>query len=148
MIRVLSMNEQAASMASVWPQFKKARRPRHGGTSWIGDVKPHLGVFKIEITYALDFDFPHVRVLSPTLRRLPDNVEGELPHVYWQDGKPILCLFDPAQDEWDKSMLISRTTVPWSLDWLTCYEIWTMTERWVGGGRHPNQPVRPNEVTP
>lgn len=46
-------------------------------------------------------------------------------------------LYDPAKDEWDHSMLISETIVPWTLDWLACYELWLMTGRWTGGGRHP-----------
>ena len=33
-------------------------------------------------------------------------------------------------------MTIASTTVPWALDWLACYELWLMTGRWTGGGRH------------
>ncbi|ACP23444.1 hypothetical protein NGR_b19970 (plasmid) [Sinorhizobium fredii NGR234] len=58
-------------------------------------------------------------------------------HVYDRDGDPRLCLCDPAADEWDATMHLSRTIVPWSADWLACYELWLMTGRWTGGGRHP-----------
>lgn len=34
-------------------------------------------------------------------------------------------------------MHLSQTIVPWSADWLACYELWLMTGRWTGGGRHP-----------
>lgn len=33
-------------------------------------------------------------------------------------------------------MLISRTTVGWTIRWLAAYEFWEMTGRWIGGGRH------------
>ncbi|WP_161805388.1 hypothetical protein [Aliiroseovarius crassostreae] len=33
-------------------------------------------------------------------------------------------------------MLISRTTVGWTVRWLAAYEFWEMTGRWIGGGRH------------
>lgn len=38
--------------------------------------------------------------------------------------------------EWASSMFISRTTVGWTVRWLTGYEFWEMTGRWIGGGRH------------
>ena len=33
-------------------------------------------------------------------------------------------------------MTLASTTVLWALDWLACYELWLMTGRWTGGGRH------------
>lgn len=133
--RALSSDAQIASMKQVWPGFKLRGR-RAGSIRWVGQVRPQFQTYRIEIIhYALRT--PEVRVLSPDLARLPDNEEGQLPHVYPPASDPTLCLFDPKADEWDHSMLISRTIVPWSLDWLACYELWLMTGKWTGGDRHP-----------
>ncbi|WP_244438191.1 hypothetical protein [Afipia birgiae] len=45
-------------------------------------------------------------------------------------------------------MTIASTTVPWALDWLACYELWLMTGRWTGGGRHAgSQSAEATETT-
>ncbi len=32
---------------------------------------------------------------------------------------------------------ISRTIIPWAIEWLYYYEIWCVTGEWQGGGAHP-----------
>lgn len=132
----LSIDEQVSSMKAVWPRFvaKRTNRLRQFA-SWSGDVSPQFGKFTLEIRYQLG-DWPQVRILSPTLVRLPGNEEGQLPHIYPPFDDPTLCLFDPVAGEWDASMPIAQTIVPWALDWIACYELWLMTEKWTGGGRH------------
>ncbi|RWI16680.1 hypothetical protein [Mesorhizobium sp.] len=134
--RPLSIEEQVASMRRDWPGFRVSHLSRRDGAArWTGDLK-QFQVHRIEIRYRVDYA-PEVRVLSPALIRIPENPEGSLPHVYDRDGDPKLCLYDPATDEWDETMHLSQTIVPWSADWLACYELWLMTGRWTGGGRHP-----------
>lgn len=114
---------------------------------WVGDLvgleQPH----RISIDYRLppsaavaDSYFPTVRVLSPVLRLQPNAAEeAPLPHVYFESSNPLLsslCLFDPEAGQWTHDDLIASTTVPWSADWLACYECWLATGRWLGGGRH------------
>ena len=135
--RWLSIEEQVLLMERDWTGFRVSRMSRRGGSArFIGDLK-QLQVHRIEVGYQVGLT-PQVRVLAPALIRLPDNAEGSLPHVYDRDGDTRLCLFDPAADEWDPSMALSKTIIPWSADWLACYEMWLMTGRWTGGGRHPN----------
>jgi hypothetical protein len=104
----------------------------------VGSVRPQYASYSLEIRYEVG-SFPVVRVLSPELVRLPGNSEGQLPHVYPPAEDPTLCLFDPREREWTAEMTIATTTVPWALDWLACYELWVMTGRWTGGGRHAGQ---------
>jgi hypothetical protein len=47
-----------------------------------------------------------------------------------------LCLFDAEANEWTPFHMIAETTIPWTLDWLACYEGWRATGAWTGGGRH------------
>lgn len=135
-IRALTNTEQIVSMKITWPGLKLRGR-RSEAIRWIGNVRPQFQTYKVEIIHFIRAN-PAVRILSPELIRLPDNEEGQLPHVYPPATDPTLCLYDPCADEWDHSMLISQTIVPWILDWIACYELWLMTGKWTGGGRHPD----------
>lgn len=133
----LPLGEQIKGMKADWPMFKVKNVSANQSTArWVGTVKPHLVAYKLEIW--LKRGWPEARIRSPELTRLPDNSEGQLPHIYPPADDPTLCLFDPRADEWNPSMLISRTIVPWAIDWIACYEFWLMTGRWEGGGRHPS----------
>lgn len=133
---LLSVEEQIAAMRKIWPQFAARQIDRRAQSArWVGPVKPQYSSYTVEIRYQLGA-FPEVRVISPAPIRLPGNSEGQLPHVYPPAEDPTLCLFDPREDEWTPAMTIATTTVPWALDWLACYELWLMTGRWTGGGRH------------
>ncbi len=133
---LLSIDEQRARMAALWPRFSVGQFNRQRQEArWIGEVRPQFTRFTIDVRYRMGVA-PKVRVLRPTLVRLLENAEGQLPHVYPPTDDPTLCLFDPAANEWDATMYIAETTIPWSFDWIACYELWLMTERWTGGGRH------------
>ncbi len=134
--RFLSIDEQRAAMTAAWPMFACRDIDRAAQSArWVGTVMPQFTRYTLEISYRLGGQ-PDVRVLAPVLVRLPENVEGELPHVFPPADDPTLCLFDPRADEWDGSMAIASTIAPWSFDWIACYELWLMTGRWTGGGRH------------
>lgn len=134
--RTLTNIEQIESMKQLWPGLKLRGR-RESAIRWIGNLWPQFQTYRVEIIHRL-YAAPIVRVLSPELIRLPDNEEGKLPHVYQPASDPALCLYDPEADEWDHSILISKSIVPWTLDWLACYEFWLITGKWMGGGRHPS----------
>ncbi|MFX7029361.1 hypothetical protein ABTH93_20695, partial [Acinetobacter baumannii] len=79
---ILSIDEQVAAMKAAWPQFAARRIDRRAQSArWVGIVKPQYASFTLEIRYEVG-SFPEARVLSPELVRLPDNSEGQLPHVY------------------------------------------------------------------
>jgi hypothetical protein len=126
-------------MKGRWPRFAVRNRDADS-VQWVGTVEPQLSRYTIEIRYQLGA-FPKVRVLAPALTRLIDNSEGQLPHVYPPAEDPTLCLFDPELDQWDWSMSIADTTVPWTCDWLACYEYWIISGTWRGGGRHAGDPL-------
>lgn len=136
------MGKQIEAMKSKWPKFRLSSRLRLDGVLiWTGELSPQYETYKVELT--VDFNSPLltrkpiVRVLSPELKQMPDNPEGKLPHVYWgKNGDFGLCLYDPAAGEWHNHMLVANTLIPWTIDWLTCYEGWLLTGVWHGGGRH------------
>lgn len=134
-----------------WPGFI-AYPQDDGSVLWIGELTAIEVRYTLTIRFGLPegdvsdsyyWHFPEVRVVSPPLRPVFDAAEeAPLPHVYfdWEDlSLSPLCLFDPAAGEWGTNDLIANTTVPWTADWLACYEIWLATGRWQGGGRHMQQ---------
>lgn len=144
---VRSFGDQISSMKDMWPLLICTTGSRCGIARWIGPLRGIDRVFLVEILYShpnaagiLPLPFPMVTVVKPEL--VPKrNCDGrlELPHVYTDTSnysRSPLCLFDPRLGEWDPSMLINYTTVPWTVRWLACYEIWEATGRWVGGGTH------------
>jgi hypothetical protein len=79
-------------------------------------------------------NFPRVVVLDPPLE---PNEHGELPHFY-RDGS--VCLHEPHQ--WDESMLIADTILPWISEWLVYYELWRRSGVWYG-----NTPVLSKSIS-
>lgn len=61
--------------------------------------------------------------------------ERKVPHMY-SDGS--LCLYYPKYKEWDYTDKWAETLIPWASLWLYYYEIWLVTDEWLGGGLHSN----------
>lgn len=143
-----TMMQQIHSMQRRWPMFDMVPMGREY-VVWFGDLIGIQKRYRVMIEFGLPFDrtddppfrrFPQVRVVTPRLRPNFDAAEeAPLPHVYIDVAdlpNSPLCLFDPRAGEWSHNDLISLTTVPWTCDWLACYEGWLATGRWFAGGRH------------
>lgn len=99
---------------------------------WTGQLRPTplSRGYTVRMSYELG-ESPNVWVVDPPLERR----DGELPpHLY---PKQRLCLFLPGKREWDKTMSLAATIVPWASEWLMHYELWLATGVWSGGGEHP-----------
>lgn len=82
---------------------------------------------------------PHVFILEPKLRPRAGMAFYDIPHLLFNAEVPedsALCLFDPEGREWNATMLIADTTVPWASEWLHHYECWHFDGIWRG----PNAP--------
>lgn len=135
----LTIREQDLLLRKKWNTFRAVEfEPDLERIVWRGTLHPRFSQYTVEIEYSMGMvvDGPKVRVKSPELIRQPGNAEGSLPHVYQRDTDPYLCLFDPRKVEWTGWMAVADTTVPWIINWLTCYEDWLLTGEWHGGGRH------------
>jgi hypothetical protein len=80
---------------------------------------------------------PKVFVLDPPLEPRGPSFPDRVPHLYRHIAPPYLCLFDPDTDDWDRTMSVSDTIIPWISRWLASYEIWRVTGEWPHPGRHP-----------
>jgi hypothetical protein len=96
----------------------------------------HLTPSQLSATYTVKIGLterylPKAYVLDPILGKR----EGRrCPHMY-EDDRP--CLFYPKAREWNSTMILVDTVVPWFAEWLLHYEIWLATDEWHGGGVHP-----------
>ncbi|WP_219414781.1 hypothetical protein [Pseudonocardia nigra] len=70
---------------------------------------------------------PQVEVIGPQLELHPEA--DRVPHVYPGDH---LCLYYGR--EWNDSLLLAHTVLPWASEWLLYYELWIATGTWHGGG--------------
>ena len=145
-MKSLTTLTQVEFMRKAWPGFRLLHRTRRD-VIWAGELRPICQTYHVRVTYHRELDrrnvngsLPRVTVMSPLLHRRNETPDKPIPHHYPnrdQPELPFLCLYDPAAREWHPGHSISRTIVPWTIDWLTCYEIWIATGEWTGGGRHP-----------
>jgi hypothetical protein len=148
---VRSITQQVAAMQRLWPNFQVLDQ-RRDSVFWIGHIVGIERPYQVSVDYRQPIDsgdvrlsFPKVRLLSPTLTPRYDATDGApLPHVYFYRDNlllSVLCLFDPDMGEWSHDELIAETTIPWTADWLACYETWLATGCWNCGGRHAGEPM-------
>ena len=135
-------------MQDVWPNFVVLARTRWI-VGWAGTLRPICQPYVVRVWFSLGFNLgwamirrfdPAVTVIDPVLRQRFKSTCDPIPHLYRNvsdPSRPILCLFDPDDDEWQSGLAIADTTIPWAIDWLACYEGWLATGDWTGGGRHP-----------
>ena len=128
----LTMAQQALGLRSVFSGADLTLKP--GRLSWTGRLQPCdlSRIYTVQITYARG-RYPAVRVLAPKLQAAEN---GFLPHTY---DNGTLCLYDAGQ--WNATMLIVDTIVPWAAEWLLHYEIWLATGEW-SGDHDPGTPLQ------
>ena len=76
------------------------------------------------------------------IKQLEIKDKEKIPHKYGIkiiNGREYvnLCLYYPC--EWNSTMNISDTIIPWISEWLYYFEFWCITEEWHGGGKHPTK---------
>ncbi len=128
----LSLVVQLTNLRRVWPALDCAvQRGLLRATGWV-TPSPLTQPYRIELKYRLDDD-PKVWVREP--RIVPERAANDpVPHVYDRTTEPRPCLFYPNEREWRSDKLLAMTVVPWLLVWLSFYEVWLATGRWMGEG--------------
>ena len=76
-----------------------------------------------------------------SIEQLEIENKNEIPHKYGIKnikGKEYvnLCLY--YRNEWNSTMKITETIIPWISEWLYHFEFWSITGKWCGGGKHPS----------
>ena len=139
----LSTMQQTRRMHREWPDFHVVQRNRDF-VCWEGEVRPYSRTYVVGIAFwpmgpaSVKMPNPLVFVLDPILRHRAEDPIDPIPHVYPNPENrflPFLCLFHPPMDSFDPLRShIAKTIVPWTTEWLACYEGWLATGTWWGGG--------------
>lgn len=128
---------QVDRMERRWPDLILGISKDENTIIWTGPVRG----FKMQYTINVSWRFrskriaPNVFVNSPKIKpRLGESFEG-IPHLQFNSSNPedsALCLFDPEGREWNASMFIADTIIPWASEWLHHYECWHLDGVWRG----------------
>lgn len=122
-------------MRGRWPLLRIADADV-GSISWIGPLRGFQRPFLVRVVWWFQpIEKPYVQLMDPPLKpREGANYEA-IPHLIYYGDRPelsALCLFDPDGREWEPTMLIADTTIPWAADWLKHYEFWHYDGIWRG----------------
>jgi hypothetical protein len=122
---------QAEELRGIYPN-SNVKVYKNYRLEWYGELRPTSlsENYRIRLTYKLS-ERPNVWVVEPELKQYDDK---PIQHRF---GDGTLCLFRFKYCEWDETMSIARTIIPWTSLWLFYYEIWLATGEWYGGGEHP-----------
>ena len=142
----LSTWGQAQLMQRNWPTFRVLQRDRRC-VCWEGVLRPLSQTYTVQVFLyqsqnrrdSAHMPMPLVTVTNPLLRNQSEDPSDPIPHHYPNRDRPelpFLCLYDPHAREWHPGLSVARTIIPWTIDWLACYEGWLATGEWTGGGRH------------
>ena len=143
-VKRLTAREQDRLVQRRWPTFQTLNR-RRTAAHWQGELRPLCGAYKVGVGLLLGSDaagcVPFVVVLDPLLKHRPEEPNEPIPHIYPNADPgharlPFLCLYDPRAHEWHGGMAVAKTIIPWTVEWLACYEGWLATGEWAGGGVH------------
>ena len=143
----VDIDSQCEAMDQMWPEFQLLAKSSQFAR-WEGPLRPLAQRYRVRISLGVRevaerrFLVPHpeVVVVKPLLRRRAQSPGEPVPHHYrnrFDPYQPILCLYDPDAEEWCANDSVAEKIVPWTIDWLACYEGWLATGQWTGGGRHP-----------
>ena len=126
--RTLTVREQREDMAQKHPEFTPTILGNE--ISWVGPLRPldATAIYTVKID-ALIGQRPWVSVIEPELQ-IPREKWGET-HRFFNG---TLCLH--LHEEWQASLHISETIIPWTLLWLVSYEYWLATDKWKFKGKH------------
>jgi hypothetical protein len=138
--KTLNLTVQAGQLRTYFPDSQAT--VRRSCLTWRGRITPS----PLSRTYLLRVDYklnerPDVEVVEPAL----ESRDGTKPPHLFPGDKLCLCL----NGEWNGTMLLATTLLPWAAEWLLHYEIWLATGEWCGGGVHPDvSPQRKAEAQP
>lgn len=133
---------QVRHMRTKWPGFRVKHRDKRK-VAWEGELRPLHKTYAVGIILqvgppSLGVPNPAVMAFNPRLRGPNERPDEAIPHVYdnpWHPLLPFLCLHHPPTDGFDpRRQSAAATVIPWTIEWLACYEGWLATGKWVGGG--------------
>lgn len=107
--------------------------------SFSAEILVRGGKYLIRLDYHA-FGSPRVYIVSPIIN-MSESVSihtfGLKYHGSYNGDLPLLCLTLRSEDNWDSSISLIESYIPWAVEWTEFYEIWLLTGTWYGKGVHP-----------
>lgn len=124
-------------MLARWPDFQVDMAGGKKYLFWSGPLRGFQMMYHVAVQWdwRSHGSIPFVFILAPELFPRPGESYENIPHLIFNSEKPegsALCLFDPEGREWNSTMLIADTTLPWASEWLHHYECWHLDGVWRG----------------
>lgn len=141
--KIKSVALQLQNLRSCFPNSKYTFI--NGRFVWQCYLQPTESSKKYLLTLKYDGKFPKAYLYNQgILKSDTDSVKHVLKSEFKSENDEYvqLCLCYPLKNEWNRSMFISETFVPWALSWLYYYEIWRVTGEWLGGGIEHEKPEK------
>lgn len=132
-----SPQSQIGRTAMRWPELVPQIVGVDNALAWIGPLRGFQMSYQVQVQWdwKKPRSLPYVFVLDPPLRARAGGRFVDIPHLIYDGNVPehsALCLFDPEKVEWNDTMWISDTTIPWASEWLHHYELWHVDGVWRG----------------
>lgn len=83
--------------------------------------------YRIRVAYHPTLVRPRVTILDPEL--VVREGAAKVPHTFSANH---VCVH--VNEEWNPSLYLHQTIIPWTCLWLYYYEVWHATGEWLGGG--------------
>ncbi|MCE7886668.1 MAG: hypothetical protein DYH13_04095 [Alphaproteobacteria bacterium PRO2] len=150
------MDQHDERMREAFPGFTVVFKTSWG-IAWKGYLQPISQKYQIMVTFFpgsdqddLSFQYGGVKVylLDPPAQRREKTPDEPVPHLYHHEHPVLLCLYRPHAGEWNVSMPIAETIIPWAAEWLANYELWHVTGEWLAPSEHPDALPQAEEEKP
>ncbi len=132
-----SPHSQLNRMSARWPEFDVEVAGGGQYLVWTGPLRGFQMNYQVSVQWRWQKtgSIPYVFILDPKIAPRSGATFEDIPHLLFNSDAPensALCLFDPDGREWDNTILIADTTVPWASEWLHHYECWHLDGVWRG----------------
>jgi len=104
---------------------------------WEFDANPSTfsKIYRVLLVWDFKYVVPNVYILNNELCVV--GLTHRIPHIYCKE-KIKLCLYFPDYNEFDRTMSLCESVIPWTYLWLQYYEEWLYSGEWKGGDApHP-----------
>jgi hypothetical protein len=133
----ITLIQQAIALRAAYPdgEYDIEKRKK---LIWRGKIRPTpiSQEYAVLLTWEPGLS-PKVWVIGDELQKLDDP---DFPHKFEiniEKKKARLCLY--RHQEFSSYKYLSKTIIPWIIEWLYFYEVWLATGEWCGGGDHPKE---------
>lgn len=139
----ITLAQQMFALQADYPDGKCGIE-KHKKLVWGGKVRPTpiSQEYPVLMTWEQGRS-PRVWVVGDNLQKMDDPEFPHKFHINEEKRMVRLCLY--RYQEFNSSKLLSRTIIPWTVEWLYFYEIWLATGEWCGGGEHPAEGERKDD---